>query len=151
MDIQGVFTLNAPIDPLFDFLLKPETILNCLPGAQSVELKDGNTYECVVKQKVGPISVKMKLLNALTTVQRPTHIEVDGRGLELSKLGHLEQRAVIDLKELSPGEVEVSYSSHVSLTGKLAMFGDRILRAKAKEVERQFTQNLQTRLGSEFG
>jgi hypothetical protein len=30
--------------------------------------------------------------------------------------------------------------------GKLAMFGDRILRAKSKEVEKEFTKNLQEKL-----
>jgi uncharacterized protein len=150
MVIEGVFTLSAPIGDIFDFLLKPETILTCLPGAESVELKDDSTYECVVKQKVGPIKVKMKLLNQLTKVDRPNRIELEGRGLEMSKLGHLKQTAVVDLKEVSPGQVAVSYESHVDLVGKLAMFGDRIMRAKAKEVEKQFTKNLEERLRLQF-
>ncbi len=40
MIIEGGFTLNAPIDKLFDFMLKPETIMTCLPGAESVRLID---------------------------------------------------------------------------------------------------------------
>jgi carbon monoxide dehydrogenase subunit G len=146
MIIEGGFTLKAPIEKLFDFVLKPETIMTCLPGAESVKLLNETTYECVVKQKVGPISAKLKFVNRLTKVERPTHVEVEGEGEDVTKLGHFKQKTQVDLKEVSPGEVEVKYKSDVSIVGKLAMFGDRIMRSKAKQVEEEFTKNLQEKL-----
>jgi carbon monoxide dehydrogenase subunit G len=146
MIIEGGFTLNASIEKLFDLLLKPETIMTCLPGAESVKLLDETTYECVVKQKVGPISAKLKFVNRLSKVERPTHIEIEGEGEDVTKLGHFKQKSVVDLKEVSSGEVEIKYKSDVSIVGKLAMFGDRVMRAKAKESEKEFTKNLQEKL-----
>lgn len=146
MIIEGGFKLKAPIDKLFDFLLKPDTIMTCLPGAESVKLLDENTYECVVKQKVGPISAKLKFVNRLTKVERPTHIEIEGEGEDVTKLGHFKQKSIVDLKDLGNGEVEVTYKTDVSIVGKLAMFGDRIMRAKAKDTEKEFTKNLQEKL-----
>lgn len=143
MIIEGGFKLKAPIDKLFDFLLKPDTIMTCLPGAESVKLLDENTYECVVKQKVGPISAKLKFVNRLTKVERPTHIEIEGEGEDVTKLGHFKQKSIVDLKDIGNGEVEVTYKTDVSIVGKLAMFGDRIMRAKAKDTEKEFTKNLQ--------
>lgn len=52
----------------------------------------------------------------------------------------------MDLKEVSPGEVEVKYKSDVRIVGKLAMFGDRVTRSKAKQVGEEFTKNLQEKL-----
>jgi carbon monoxide dehydrogenase subunit G len=52
----------------------------------------------------------------------------------------------VDSKDVSPGEVEVKYKSDVSIVGKLAMSGDRIMRSKAKQVEEDFTRNLQEKL-----
>lgn len=146
MVIEGGFRLKAEIEKLFDFLLKPDTIMTCLPGAESVKLLDENTYECVVKQKVGPISAKLKFVNRLTKVERPTHIEIEGEGEDVTKLGHFKQKSVVDLKDLGNGEVEITYKTDVSIVGKLAMFGDRIMRAKAKDVEKEFTKNLQEKL-----
>jgi carbon monoxide dehydrogenase subunit G len=148
MIIEGSFKLNASIKKLFDFVLKPETIMSCLPGAESVRLLDENTYECVVKQKVGPISAKLKFVSRLTKVERPNHFEVEGEGEDITKLGHFKQKTQVDLKEVSPGEVEVKYKSDVSIVGKLAMFGDRIMRSKAKQVEEEFTKALQDKLRS---
>jgi carbon monoxide dehydrogenase subunit G len=44
--------------------------------------------------------------------------------------------------------VEVSYKTDATIVGKLAMFGDRILKAKAKKVEEEFTEALRERLKS---
>jgi len=146
MIIEGEFLLSGSIDRLFDFLLKPETIMTCLPGAESVKLLDEARYECVVKQKVGPISVKLKFVNKLAKVEKPTHIEVEGDGEDITKLGHFKQKSIVDLREVSPGQVEIKYKTEVSIVGKLAMFGDRVMRAKAKQVEEEFTKALQERL-----
>jgi carbon monoxide dehydrogenase subunit G len=52
----------------------------------------------------------------------------------------------MDLKELGGGDVEISYRMDVGMVGKLAMFGDRIMRSKANEVEKEFVKNLQAKL-----
>jgi carbon monoxide dehydrogenase subunit G len=144
--MEGKFTLKAPIQKLWDTLLDPETLLSCIPGAEKIERIDEKTFDCVVKQKVGPISVKFKFKSVLSKVEPPTHIEVDGEGEDIGKAGHFVQKSVVDLREIPDGEVEVSYRTDATIVGKLAMFGDRIMRAKAKKVEEEFTKALQERL-----
>ena len=146
MQMEGKFTLKAPIQKLWDTLLDPETLLSCIPGAEKIERIDEKTFDCVVKQKVGPISVKFKFKSILSKVQPPTHIEVEGEGEDIAKAGHFVQKSVVDLRETPGGEVEVSYKTEATIVGKLAMFGDRIMRAKAKKVEEEFTKALQERL-----
>ena len=148
MLMEGKFTLKAPIQKLWDTLLDPGTLLSCIPGAEKIERLDEKTYDCVVKQKVGPISVKFKFKSILSKVEPPTHIEVEGEGEDIGKAGHFVQKSVVDLREISPNEVEVFYKSDVNIVGKLAMFGDRIMRAKGKKVEEEFTKALQERLKS---
>jgi carbon monoxide dehydrogenase subunit G len=144
--MEGKFTIKAPIQKLWDTLLDPETLLSCIPGAEKIERIDEKTFDCVVKQKVGPISVKFKFKSVLSKVEPPTHIEVDGEGEDIGKAGHFVQKSVVDLRETPGGEVEVSYRTDATIVGKLAMFGDRIMRAKAKKVEEEFTKALQERL-----
>ena len=146
MLMEGKFILRAPIQKLWDTLLDPETLLSCIPGAEKIERIDEKTFDCVVKQKVGPISVKFKFKSVLSKVEPPTHIEVDGEGEDIGKAGHFVQKSVVDLRETPGGEVEVSYRTDATIVGKLAMFGDRIMRAKAKKVEEEFTKALQERL-----
>jgi carbon monoxide dehydrogenase subunit G len=148
MLMEGKLTLNVPIKKLWDTILEPETLLSCIPGAEKIERIDEKTYDCIVKQKVGPISVKFKFRSIITKMEPPTHIEVEGEGEDIAKAGHFVQKSIVDLREISPNEVEVAYKSDVNIVGKLAMFGDRIMRAKAKKVEEEFTKALQERLKS---
>jgi len=146
MLMEGKFTLKAPIQKIWDTLLEPETLLSCIPGAEKIERLDEKTYDCIVKQKVGPISVKFKFKSIITKMDSPTHIEIEGEGEDIAKAGHFVQKSSVDLREISPSEVEVSYRSDVNIVGKLAMFGERIMRAKAKKVEEEFTLALQEKL-----
>lgn len=146
MIIEGKIALKSSSQKLWDTLLEPKTLLACLPGAEKVERLDERTYDCVVKQKVGPISVRFKFKTILTKVEPPTHLEMEGEGEDIGKAGHFVQRTSIDLKENDRGEVEVSYRCNANIVGKLAMFGDRILRAKAKKLEEEFTKALEEKL-----
>jgi carbon monoxide dehydrogenase subunit G len=146
MIIEGKLTVRAPIRELWDMLLDPETLGSCLPGAEKVEKIDEKTYDAVVKQKVGPIKVTLKFRNVLTDLQPPHRLVLEGEGEDITKLGHMKQKTVVELSEIGGGNVDVSYTSDVAIVGKLAMFGDRVMKGKAKEVEKEFTQNLQEKL-----
>ena len=148
MILEGKFKLKAPIQKVWDALLEPSTLASCVPGVEKIEKVDEKTYDCVVKQKVGPISVKFKFKTILTNQQPPNHIEFEGEGDDIAKAGHFVQKSWVDLQETPDGEVEVSYKTEVNIVGKLATFGDRIMRAKAKKVEEQFTKALQEKLES---
>jgi carbon monoxide dehydrogenase subunit G len=146
MLLEGKFTLKAPIQEVWDFLLKPETLASCIPGAEEMKAIDDKTYESVVKQKVGPISVKLKFTTTITEMNPPRHLKAVGRGADITKAGTFSQETIVDLTEISKDEVEVAYTSNVSLVGRLATFGERIMRAKAKSVGEEFTKNLQEKL-----
>ena len=146
MLIKGSFTMNAPIQEVWDFLLEPGTLASCIPGAEKLEPIDDKTWEGVVKQKVGPISIKLKFTQTLTEIDPPRHVKAVGRGADVTKAGTFSQETIVDLKEISKDEVEVSYTSNVSIVGRLATFGERIMRAKVKSIGEQFTNNLQDKL-----
>jgi carbon monoxide dehydrogenase subunit G len=150
MLMEGKFILEeAPIQEVWDFLLKPETLASCVPGAEKMEAIDDKTYDSIVKQKVGPISVRFKFTTTLAEIDPPRYLKAVGRGADIGKAGTFTQETTVSLTEISEDSVEISYHSNVSLVGRLATFGERIMRAKAKELEKEFTQNLQEKLKSQ--
>ncbi|MBI4648517.1 MAG: carbon monoxide dehydrogenase subunit G [Bacteroidia bacterium] len=148
MLLEGKFTLKAPIEKLWDSLLEAETLRACVPGAEKIERLDEKTYDCIVKQKVGPIGVRFKFKIFLTKLDAPYHIEMKGEGEDIGKAGRFTMKTSIDFKGHEGGEVEVSYKCDANIVGKLAMFGNRIMMAKAKQVEAEFTKNLRKKLES---
>lgn len=151
MKIEGSFTMKAPIQKVWDFLLAPGTLASCIPGAEKMEAVDDKTWEGIVKQRVGPIGVKLKFTQTLTEVDPPKHVKAVGRGSAAGGAGTFTQETIVDLKELAKDEVEVAYRSTVSIVGRLAIFGERIMRAKVNKVGAEFTNNLQEKLKSQLG
>ena len=151
MLLEGKFTLKAPIQQVWDFLLEPETLASCIPGAEKMEAIDDKTYESVVKQKVGPIAVRFKFTTPLTDIDPPRSLKAVGRGADIAKAGNFTQETTVNLTEIAKDEVEISYTSNVSVVGRLATFGERIMRAKSKSVGEEFTRNLQEKLKSRIG
>lgn len=151
MILEGQFNLKAPIQKVWDFLLKPDTLASCIPGSEKMEQIDDKTYDSIVKQKVGPISVRLKFTTVLTEVEPPKHIKAAGKGADIGKAGYFTHEITVDLAEISQDEVEVSYKADVNIVGRLATFGERIMRAKAKSVGEEFTKNLQDKLTSLTG
>ncbi|OGP64714.1 MAG: hypothetical protein A2169_01930 [Deltaproteobacteria bacterium RBG_13_47_9] len=148
MLIEGKFTLKAPIQKVWDFLLEPGTMVSSIPGAERVEAFDDKTYECIVKQSVGPISVRLKFNVVLAEVEPPKYAKAIARGEAIGKMGTFTSEVMVHLTNISENEVEVSYQANVNIVGRLATFGERIMRAKAKSVGEEFTKNLQERLKS---
>jgi carbon monoxide dehydrogenase subunit G len=146
MLIEGKFTLQAPIQEVWNLLFELDTLAACIPGAEKLEEVGENTYDAVVKQKVGPITVRLKFTTVLTEIDPPRHVTAEGRGADIGKAGTFTQKSTLDLTEISKDTVEVSYSSNVSLVGRLATFGERIMRAKTKQLQEEITTNLQETL-----
>jgi carbon monoxide dehydrogenase subunit G len=148
MIIEGQFKLQAPIQKVWDSLLDPKTLGSCVPGTEMMEAIDKETYESVVKQRVGPFKIKLKFTTKLTEVRPPNYIKAVGRGADVTKLGNFSSEIEVKLTETAPNNVDVSYTANISLVGRLATFGERVMRAKAKEVGEEFTKNLQEKLGA---
>src|SRR4030042_2422290 len=144
--IEGKFKLKAPIQKVWDMTLQPGTLAACVPGAEKIVQVDEKTYDCLVKQSVGPISVKLQFQVVITEMDPPKYVKAVGRGEVLGKMGTFNVILEVHLNQLTPQEVEVDYKTDVNIVGKLATFGERIMRAKAKSVGEEFTKNLQEKL-----
>lgn len=146
MKVEGSFKLKSPVQKTWDILLQGDTLASCVPGAEKIETTDNKHYHCLMKQSVGPISVKLQFDVELTDIVPPTHIKAVGKGSALGNMGTFTLDLVVDLKEISAEECEVIYNTDANIVGKLATFGERIMRAKANSTVEQFTKNLQKKL-----
>ncbi len=151
MLIEGKFKLKAPIQEVWDFLLEPETLAACIPGAEKLEAIDDKNYEAIVKQKVGLIAVKFKFITTITEMTPPKYVKAVGKGEAMGGMGTFTHEMTVNLAEVSKDEVEISYKTNVSIVGRLATFGERIMRAKSKSLGEELTRNLQEKLKSKVG
>jgi carbon monoxide dehydrogenase subunit G len=111
-----------------------------------VEPINDKAYDSIIKAKVGFITVRFKVRTVIEEMILHKLISTVGEGSETRSLGFFKQKTRINFNALSEDETELSYHSEVSIVGKLATFGDRILKAKAKEIGKEFADAVKKRL-----
>lgn len=147
MRIEGKFSLiNVQLQTVYESLLKPEILSLCIPGAEQIERIDEKTYDCVIKQSVGPVAMRFKARNILTSLTPPKQIELHGEGDILGASGKFVHDTVIELQQRNDQQVEVCYGSDVNITGTMAVLGNRVIKAKAKTLEEEIAKALQEKL-----
>ena len=145
MLISETFSIDISIQTLYNFLLDAQSVGACMPGCESVEVIGENEYDSIIKTKVGGISAKFKVRTVISETVPFNLIRTVGHGKEIRNLGQFKQKTEIALKELSSNETEVSYQSDVSIVGRLATFGDRIMRSKAKTMGQEFADAVKSK------
>jgi carbon monoxide dehydrogenase subunit G len=145
MKVEGSFKLKANLQDAWDYFLSDETLGTCIPGAEQVKRVDEKTYDCVVKQKVGPISAKLKFKAVITEMDPPKHVKVVGNGEDIGKAGTFSMELIVDMKEVGDGFIEIAYFANVTMVGRIATFGERIMRAKINSVLQEFIKNLENK------
>jgi uncharacterized protein len=102
---------------------------------------DGDHYTAVLDTKVAYLKFKFNVMVEVARVDPPREIEAKIEGTPLGIVGRLTARSLTRLTE-DDGATKVSYEIDAALTGKLGSLGQPVLRAKAKEMERQFTERM---------
>ena len=57
LEIQERFSLEAPPEETWRFLIDPNRVVNCLPGAELLGQTDEITYRGAVRVKIGAVTV----------------------------------------------------------------------------------------------
>ena len=146
MLIEEKFSVMSPVQKIWDSLLDPEIIGRCIPGCEKVEPINDTEYDSIIKAKVGFMAVRFKIRTVIEEMVPHKFIRTVGEGKEARNLGQFKQKTRINFNKLSEAETEISYQSDVSIVGKLATFGDRILKAKAREIGKEFADAVKKKL-----
>jgi hypothetical protein len=77
----------------------------------------------------------------VTKLSPPDRIEAKIEGTPLGVVGRFTARSSTDLLEAGSGTL-VKYMIDATITGKLGSIGQPVLRAKAKDMEKKFTERL---------
>ncbi len=59
MQLEHAFSVDAPIDDVWNALIDPERVTGCMPGA-SLTGVDGDSFTGQIKVKIGPVALVYK-------------------------------------------------------------------------------------------
>ena len=152
--IEKTFQVNQPIEKVWKILSSPTKVVTCVPGAEITEAIDEHTFKGVTTMKIGPITTKYNGEVRLEHLDEDNYkLEIVGKGLDSKGKGSASMKMTAQLRKLDDGGTEVASSMEVSITGRLAQFGSRMMVDVSNQMFEKFTENfkqaLETPEGSE--
>ena len=141
MNISGEITVAAPREAVFKALSDPPFFASCIEGVGELTEIDATHYSAVLETRIAYLRFKFKANVEITRLSPPEEIEAKIEGTPLGIVGRLTATAKTRLAE-SGGQTIIHYSIDATLTGKLGSMGQPVLKAKAKDMEKHFTERL---------
>jgi carbon monoxide dehydrogenase subunit G len=141
MNISGEITVPAPRAAVFDKLKDAPFFASCLEGVKDLKEIDATHYDAVLETKVAYMKFSFKVSVEITRLSPPDTIEAKVEGTPIGVVGRLTAISRTHLTE-SNGQTMVSYSIDSTLAGKLGSIGQPVLKSKAKDMEKKFTERL---------
>ncbi len=150
VNVSRTVPVNAPPDTVWSYIVRPERIVGCLPGATLVSSsEDGRRHEGTVSVAVGPLAVAYKGTAEFVEVDDAARrLRVEAKGREKTGAGMVSMTMTAEVAPRDGGS-EVRVDAAVQLAGRIVAFGRGMVDAVMEEVLDEFATCLSARLEGE--
>jgi len=149
MDLHHRFTVGAPAEDTWRLLSDVPRVARCMPGA-SIDEGSTDPYKGSVKMKVGAVAVQMRGVIHVTELNDAAHrLEMSAEGSDPRGGSGAKALIAMQLSEAGPGSTDVSVTTTLQLSGKVAQFGQGMLEDVSNAILQKFVSNLEHDLRSE--
>jgi carbon monoxide dehydrogenase subunit G len=146
MELTNTFVVSSPIDEMWPILCDIERIAPCMPGAQLTEV-EGEEYRGEVKLKVGPINARFTGTARMVERDDDAHRAVlKASGKDTGGKGNANATITASASSAADGGTEVTITTDLSITGKVAQFGRSAMNDISNKLLGQFVSCLETRV-----
>lgn len=123
-----------------------ELLKVCIPGCESIEVKEDGACELLVQASVGPVKARFKGQMRMKDALPPDSytLEFSGQG---GAVGYCRGQAQVALVALRPDLTELRYTASANVGGKLAQVGARLIDMAAQKMATDFFDAFIAELG----
>jgi uncharacterized protein len=141
LKIEGSYVFNAPRERVWQVLLDPKILAQCMPGCERMNEVAPDQFEAVMKVGVASVKGTYKGKVSIKDKQAPCHYVLSGEGS--GGPGFMQGDVAIDLEE-QDGKTVLKYSTDARIGGLIASIGQRMLNGVAKMMVEQFFKKVET-------
>lgn len=144
--LEKVFPLAATADSAWQLLQDIEAVAGCMPGAKITERVDDTHYKGTITVKLGPATMSFKgeiEVLSLDGTTRSLHMVGKGADATGTSAASMDLGAAV---QTAGDACELAGKSEVTMSGKAASLGGRLMQPVADQMLKQFVANFATRL-----
>jgi|TARA_B110000093_G_scaffold152518_1_gene167572 carbon monoxide dehydrogenase subunit G len=144
LDFRDERLISAPPQKVWEYLLDPEILKECVPGCENFTGNITDGFEAIIVQKIGPVKAKFKGLIFLSDLDAPNSVRISGNG-DGGIAGFAKGGADVTLTPDGNG-TKLSYDVQAQIGGKLAQLGSRIIDSFVSQMADQFFEIFQAKV-----
>ena len=144
MKLNGTYKFDATQERLWDALLDPDVVSECIPGVQKFDTVSPDSYEIEIGVKVGVFSGSFN--GTLEISDREPLSSYRMRITGASPMTNLTGEALVSLIA-EDDATTLSFDGDVRVTGALARVGQRFMSSAAKSQFDRFFERLGEKVG----
>ena len=144
MKLNNEFTVDVPVEDVWNVLLDLERITPCLPGASLTEETGEREYDGAMKVKLGPVTQQYKGTVKMQEADESAHravLRADGK--DARGQGTASATIVSTLHDEGNGSTRVSVETDMQITGRAAQFGQGIQQQVSEKLLGRFADCLE--------
>lgn len=142
MEFDNSFTVQKPVDEVWNTMVDLERVVPCVPGARVIEKTGEGAVTAEVKIKLGAMNMNYSGPAEIVERDDAEHKAVmDARAKEAGGQGNAD--AKVSMRLAGSGEAtEVALHSQINVTGKAAQMGEGVIVAVTEGMIKEFAENL---------
>jgi len=149
MLIENEFTVEAPTDFLWNYLLDVEKIAPCMPGAELTEVVDDRNWKGKLNAKFGPVALAFAGTVTMQERDDQAHrVVLHAKGMEQKGKGAANATVTSWLEPPADGTVTVKMQADITLSGAAAQLSRGLLPEISKKLTQQFADCLQASMAA---
>jgi carbon monoxide dehydrogenase subunit G len=146
VQLEKTFALPASADTAWKLLQNIEAVAGCMPGAKITERIDAQHYKGTVAVKFGPASMSFRGELEVIELEPATRtLHLIGKGTDSTGGSGASMDLTARVEAVDAASSNLLGSSEVSMSGKAAAFGGRMMNTVADQVLKQFADNFAIR------
>ncbi len=146
--LEKRFPLEGTPAQAWQLLSDIRGVAGCMPGAEITEQVDERNYKGQIKVKVGPASMQFKGdIEVLGVDADKREIRLVGKGADIKGTSSATMDLTATIAE-TDGHTELVGLSKVSVTGKMASLGGRMLTQVSEQLVKQFADQFTARVAA---
>jgi len=147
VQLEKTFAMPGSADTAWAVLRDIDAVAACMPGAKITERIDTHHFKGTVSVKFGPASMSFRGdVEILSLDAANKTLRLVGKGTDTTGSSGAAMDLTARVEAVDAGSCNLRGTSDVSMSGKAAAFGGRMMDSVADQVLKQFASNFAARV-----